>query len=587
VTGPEECTAAPARQIDDRKAGIPADRRGDAGVHLRLRQRRLGRRLGSSRGLIGRRIDHDQPQRAVLAGVPRLEAGVAVPPLDLFFLIERRTGRRETADESELPLHVDILIVVDPQLRGGDAITGRHHRGFSEMAGAGESGGLEVGAGEHLAVHRHHRRIPHLDRHRHLEGVQEGAVVAAGGEADLLETLHQPVARSIETGGAHPAPFARIVGQPGHVVVEADRRLHRRRMLHPAGDEDVGLPGCAAAAVGGEGEALAVGREERETVEAGHPGDALQMAAVEVHRPDVELPALGIAVVRGEEQALAVGEEGRRERSRPEVRHLVDVGAVGLGDVDLELGGPDQAVGEQIAVFVHLLARRRPRRAPDDVRAVGREERAAVVARRRGEAADVRPVGVHAVEIEIAVARRGKDHRAVHRADGRLGVIGVVIGQPLQVAAVGLGGVDLVVGIDRPDVAVRTVRRRRAGIAGGMGGRKQDALTVFGKIRARRLPLAGRHQRHRVLAGFLAVGGHAEDLVAGIGRMRRLHRQLAAVGRPVGLGVLALEGELDEIGEMDLARIERRRSGLTWDRGRCLGQAGPGEHNGEEQERQG
>ena len=44
-----------------------------------------------------------------------------------------------------------------------------------------------------------------------------------------------------------------------------------------------------------------------------------------------------------------------------------------------------------------------------------------------------------------------------------------------------------------------------------------------------------------------AVGLQAEDLVAGVGRMGGLEDQLRAVGRPVGLGVLAAAGELAQV----------------------------------------
>ncbi len=68
-----------------------------------------------------------------------------------------------------------------------------------------------------------------------------------------------------------------------------------------------------------------------------------------------------------------------------------------------------------------------------------------------------------------------------------------------------------------------------------------------------------------------------------IGGARGLEDQLAAVGGPVGLGVLAAAAELAQIGQMDLARIEGgRRQGLPG----VLGvhrQAGPEEKDRQKQ----
>ena len=79
------------------------------------------------------------------------------------------------------------------------------------------------------------------------------------------------------------------------------------------------------------------------------------------------------------------------------------LGAVRVRDPELHGARPDEPLGEQRAVGVERLAGR-TRGAPDDLRAVRREERAAVVTGRVGQAAHVAAVGVHAVEVEIAVA---------------------------------------------------------------------------------------------------------------------------------------------------------------------------------------
>ncbi len=310
-------------------------------------------------------------------------------------------------------------------------------------------------------------------------------------------------------------------------------------------------------AVGGEGEALAVGREHREAVEAGGVGDPLEARAVRVHRPELELAPGGIAVVGGEDHSLAAGEEGRGEGGGVEVGELARLAAVGVGGPDLELARPHQPARQELPVVVEL-GPHRPRGAPDDLPAVGREVGAAVVARGVGQPLDVAAIGIHPVELEIAVTVGGEDQRAVLGADGRLGVVGGVLGQPPEVAAVRLRGPDLIGRVDGPDVALRAVGRRRAGVARGVGGGEEHAAAVRGEVGAGGPSFAGRDQRRSAAA----IRREAEDLVAGIGRAGRLEDQLPAVGRPVRLGVLAAMGELDDVRQVRLA-------GMGGDRGRC------------------
>jgi hypothetical protein len=116
-----------------------------------------------------------------------------------------------------------------------------------------------------------------------------------------------------------------------------------------------------------------------------------------------------------------------------------------------------------------------------------REEGAAVVAGLVGEAADVGAVGVHGVDVDVAVAGGGEDDlRAVVR-DGGLGVVPGVVREAAQVGAVGPGGVD-VVGVEGPDVALCAVRRWRA--LGGVlvGGAVEDAVAGREEVGAGRTP---------------------------------------------------------------------------------------------------
>ncbi len=207
----------------------------------------------------------------------------------------------------------------------------------------------------------------------------------------------------------------------------------------------------------------------------------------------------------------------------------------------------------------------RARRAIDDLFAVAGEEGAAIVAGSVRQAHDVLAVGVHAVELEIAIARRGEDDRAVEGADRRLGIVGVVVGQLRELAAIGLlrgpvvrangaaGGVsgeDLVAAVDRPGIAVRAIRRRWAVGRGEVGRGIEEALAVGKEVGASRLALARRQQgRSR------AVDRQRVDLVALVRRPGGLERELQPVLGPVGLRILAAEGELADVGEVRFARV--------------------------------
>ena len=306
----------------------------------------------------------------------------------------------------------------------------------------------------------------------------------------MLEALLDVGRRRFVAGGADAAAVAGVVGQPGDVggvAVLGAELGGDRRGVGPAGDVDIGLAGLALVAVRREGELLAVRREHREAVETGEEGDPLEIAAVGVDRPDVELPALGVAVVGREEDPLAVGEEEGRERGGAEVGHLAGVpGALEghVGHPDLELARAHEVLRQELLVVLEV-GPGRTRGAIDDLLAVAGEEGAAVVARAVGETHHVLAVGVHPVELEVAVAGRGEDDRAVDRADRRLGVVGLVPGELLQRAALDVAGEELVGAVDRPDIALRAVGRRRAIGGREMGRRRRGSAGCRDRSRRR------------------------------------------------------------------------------------------------------
>ena len=92
-----------------------------------------------------------------------------------------------------------------------------------------------------------------------------------------------------------------------------------------------------------------------------------------------------------------------------------------------------------------------------------------------GHALHVRAVGVHRVDLEVAVAGGREDDRLAVGRDRGLGVVRRGGEERLDVGAVGFGGVDVVV-VERPDVPVRAVRAGRARRARAERRRVEDAV---------------------------------------------------------------------------------------------------------------
>ena len=115
-------------------------------------------------------------------------------------------------------------------------------------------------------------------------------------------------------GSASQATSARDpVGGRGSAVVAMARASTQR-----ATNTFVSCAPAARGAVRREREQLAVGREHREAVEAGRVGDALEVGAVDVDRPQMSnsRPAR-VAVVRREDDALAVGMKNGANEAAP------------------------------------------------------------------------------------------------------------------------------------------------------------------------------------------------------------------------------------------------------------------------------
>ena len=157
----------------------------------------------------------------------------------------------------------------------------------------------------------------------------------------------------------------------------------------------------------------------------------------------------------------------------------------------------------------------------------------------------MRAIGVHRVNIEIAIAHGGEyDLLAVERDRG-FGVIAGRGGQLLQVGAVRIRRENVISRIHRPHVALRKIRPRRALRARQMRRSVENLFAVGIEKTAGGASFAGRD--HVLVA---AVDIHRENLVALHIAMRGLIDQLLAVGGKVGFGILSAEGQLMHVAQM-------------------------------------
>src|SRR5215469_6138079 len=107
------------------------------------------------------------------------------------------------------------------------------------------------------------------------------------------------------------------------------------RLVHPVGDEDVGLVRDLSVAVGGPDQTLAIGGEHGESVEIGVIGDALLPGAFFVDDVKIEVaPIFRVGLMRSENDALAVRQPIRTEVGGTVPSDLVLVGTVSVHDPD-------------------------------------------------------------------------------------------------------------------------------------------------------------------------------------------------------------------------------------------------------------
>src|SRR5262249_15692931 len=119
------------------------------------------------------------------------------------------------------------------------------------------------------------------------------------------------------------------------------------------------------------------------------------------------------------------------------------------------------------------------------------KEGSAIIAKLMGQLADMAALSVHRVNFEVSIAHGGKNDALSIAADGGFSVVAQRAGQAVKITAVGPGGVDVVRGIDRPDVAPGIIGLGRTFRPSSMGGRKQDPVARREEVAAGRASFPG------------------------------------------------------------------------------------------------
>src|SRR5258708_34673208 len=222
--------------------------------------------------------------------------------------------------------------------------------------------------------------------------------------------------------------------------------------------------------------------------------DPLQPGPVFVDDVEVEVAAvLGVGQIGSEDDALAIGQEIRSKIGGAVVCDLALVLAISIHDPYFQVAGADQSARQKFFVVGNFLGRLGMLGAVDDLLAVVRPERTAIVTQLVRELFHVAAVSIHGVDIDVGVARgRENDFLAVAR-DGGFRIVAWRIGQAVQITAVRLGGVNVIGVVNRPDVALGIVGLGRALRAGGVRGRKKNAVARGKEIAAGGASFAGTH----------------------------------------------------------------------------------------------
>src|SRR5438445_6049742 len=197
--------------------------------------------------------------------------------------------------------------------------------------------------------------------------------------------------------------------------------------------------------------------------------------------------------------------------------------------------------------------------AVDDFLAIVRPEGAAVITQLVGELLHTGAVGIHGVDVEVAVAG-GREHDVLAvPGDRGLGVVAVRAAKLFQITPIYLGGKNLIGIVDRPDVAVGIIGLRRTVRACGMSRGKENTIAGGKEVGASSAALASAHE---LGYGWVSLGWvywNRVNLIARSAFALVLENQIFVVEGEIGLGILAAKRELPNIAKM-LGLFRERRS---------------------------
>src|SRR3990172_3355290 len=206
----------------------------------------------------------------------------------------------------------------------------------------------------------------------------------------------------------------------------------RTRLRSPVGDEQVDVARLRIGAARGPDQLSAVRAERREPVEPRIEGDLLEARAVHADQIQIEVTASRVFVVRREDDLPAVERPRRAEVRASQTRDLALVTPVGVHDPELHPARAHDPLCEEVPVVLEFAGGGGVVGAIDDLPAVGRPPRPAVVARLVRELADVGPIHVHRIDVEVPVLERREHDPATVGREHAFGGVDAVVREALQ-----------------------------------------------------------------------------------------------------------------------------------------------------------
>src|ERR1017187_1525626 len=150
----------------------------------------------------------------------------------------------------------------------------------------------------------------------------------------------------------------------------------------------------------------------------------------------------------------------------------------------------------------------------NDLLSVERPERAAIVAQLMRQLLHVAAVGVHGVDVEIAVPHRGENDLLSIAADGGFRIVARSLRELLRIAAVQIGRVDVIRAVNRPYVTLGIVGLGWAFCSIRPSGRVQNFSTAGKYVAARGSANSAAEQLRGCRFAVSSVDGHGVNLVA-------------------------------------------------------------------------